>query len=342
MDVGDPLGRTAVGTVWHESVTAEVCCTSVRLRRPCRDAQSDRTVRAALAGHGAEGESVGTDPLGRPQEWAGGYDAPAVSGGTMGKLDGRTALVSGGARGIGAAIAHGVVEEGGRVVIGDLLDVEGAKLVTELGEERARFVHLDVTDPDQWRDAVVESESAFGAVSVLVNNAGIIRWGSLADMDQAVWHEVLGVNLTGVFLGMHAAIPSLRRAGGGAIVNISSASGLVGLPMQSAYTASKWGVRGLTKSAAVELAREGIRVNSVHPGPIRTSMTEATDPAIIARREQVLASQLIPRMGEPEEVARLVVFLASEEAGFCTGSEFVVDGGAVTGQVRRPPVPSAR
>ncbi len=260
----------------------------------------------------------------------------------MGKLDGRTALVSGGARGIGAAIARGVVEEGGRVVIGDLLDVEGAELVTELGEERARFVHLDVTDPDQWRDAVAEAESAFGAVSVLVNNAGIIRWGSLADMDQAVWHEVLGVNLTGVFLGMHAAIPSLRRAGGGAIVNISSASGLVGLPMQSAYTASKWGVRGLTKSAAVELAREGIRVNSVHPGPIRTPMTEATDPAIIARREQVLASQLIPRMGEPEEVARLVVFLASEEAGFCTGSEFVVDGGAVTGQVRRPPVPSAR
>ncbi len=260
----------------------------------------------------------------------------------MGKLDGRTALVSGGARGMGAAIAHVVVEEGGRVVIGDLLDVEGAKVETELGEERARFVHLDVTDPDQWRDAVAVAESVFGPVSVLVNNAGIVRWGPLADMDPTGWHEVIGVNLTGVFLGMHAAIPSLRRAGGGAIVNISSVSGLVGLPGQSAYTASKWGVRGLTKSAALELARDGIRVNSVHPGIIHTPMTEVTNPAMAAVRDQVLAGQPIPRMGEPEEVARMVVFLASEEASFCTGSEFVVDGGAATGQVRRAPGPPSR
>jgi 3alpha(or 20beta)-hydroxysteroid dehydrogenase len=257
----------------------------------------------------------------------------------MGKLDGRTALVSGGARGMGAAIAHRVVEEGGRVVIGDLLDAEGAEVVAGLGEERARFVHLDVTDPDQWRNAVAAAESAFGPVGVLVNNAGIVRWGPLADMDPASWHEVLGVNLTGVFLGMHAAIPSLRRAGGGAIVNVSSVSGLVGLPMQSAYTASKWGVRGLTKSAALELARDGIRVTSVHPGIIQTPMTEVTNPAMAAVRDQVLAVQPIPRMGEPEEVARMVVFLASEEASFCTGSEFVVDGGAATGQVRRTPTP---
>ena len=260
----------------------------------------------------------------------------------MGKLDGRTALVSGGARGMGAAIAHEVVEEGGRVVIGDLLDDEGAKVVTELGEERGRFVHLDVTDPDQWRDAVAVAESAFGPVSVLVNNAGIVRWGPLADTDPTGWDQVLGVNLTGVFLGMHAAIPSLRRAGGGAIVNISSVSGLVGLPGQSAYTASKWGVRGLTKSAALELARDGIRVNSVHPGIIQTPMTEVTNQAMAAVRDQVLAGQPIPRMGEPEEVARMVVFLASEEASFCTGSEFVVDGGAATGQVRRSPSPSGR
>jgi 3alpha(or 20beta)-hydroxysteroid dehydrogenase len=191
-------------------------------------------------------------------------------------------------------------------------------------------------------DAVAVAESAFGPVSVLVNNAGIVRWGPLADMDPPAWHEVLGVNLTGVFLGMHAAIPSLRRAGGGAIVNISSVSGLVGLPMQSAYTASKWGVRGLTKSAALELARDGIRVNSVHPGIVHTPMTEVTNPAMAAVRDQVLSVQPIPRMGEPEEVARMVVFLASEEASFCTGSEFVVDGGAATGQVRRGPAPSSR
>jgi 3alpha(or 20beta)-hydroxysteroid dehydrogenase len=251
----------------------------------------------------------------------------------MGKLDGRVVLVSGGARGIGAAVARAVVEEGGRVVIGDLLDDEGAEVATGLGDERARFVHLDVTNGDQWRDAVAAAESAFGPVSVLVNNAGIVRWGMIADLDPAVWHEVLGVNLTGVFLGMQAAIPSLRRAGGGSIVNISSVSGLVGFPMQSAYTASKWGVRGLTKSAALELARDGIRVNSVHPGLTRTPMAEVTDPAMVAVRDQVLAVQPIPRMGEPEEVARLVVFLAGEEASFSTGSEFVVDGGSVTGQV---------
>ena len=261
----------------------------------------------------------------------------------MGKLEGRTALVSGGARGIGAAVARAVVAEGGRVVIGDLLDDEGAEVVIELREERARFVHLDVTDRDHWRSAVAAAESAFGPVSVLVNNAGIVRWGMITDLDPAVWQEVLDVNLTGVFLGMQAAIPSLRRAGGGAIVNISSVSGLVGFPMQSAYTASKWGARGLTKSAALELARDGIRVNSVHPGLTRTPMAEVTDPAMIAIRDQVLAVQPIPRMGEPEEVARLVVFLACDDASFSTGSEFVVDGGSVTGQV--PPatdVASAR
>jgi len=245
----------------------------------------------------------------------------------MSKLDGRTVLVSGGSRGIGAAIARAVVDEGGRVVIGDVLDDEGKKVVAELGVERARFVHLDVTDAAQWRDAVSAAESAFGPVSVLVNNAGIVRWGAVADLPPAVWHEVLEVNLTGVFLGMQAAIPSLRRAGGGSIVNISSTAGLQGYAALPAYVASKWGVRGLTKTAALELARDGIRVNSVHPGPIRTPMTESDDPQMNAMRDQMLAVQPIPRMGQPEEVARLVLFLAGDDAGFSTGSEFVCDGG---------------
>jgi len=244
-----------------------------------------------------------------------------------GRLEGKVALISGGARGQGATEAELFVSEGAKVVIGDVLDDEGAKVVAELGVERARFVHLDVTDAAQWRDAVSAAESAFGPVSVLVNNAGIVRWGAVADLPPAVWHEVLEVNLTGVFLGMQAAIPSLRRAGGGSIVNISSTAGLQGYAALPAYVASKWGVRGLTKTAALELARDGIRVNSVHPGPIRTPMTESDDPQMNAMRDQMLAVQPIPRMGQPEEVARLVLFLAGDDAGFSTGSEFVCDGG---------------
>lgn len=233
-------------------------------------------------------------------------------------------VITGGARGIGAATARLLVEGGARVLVADVLDEEGEALVQELGANAA-YCRLDVTDPDAWQRAVDVAETRFGSVNALFNNAGIVSFGSVVDCAPEEFRRVLAVNLEGVFLGIRAMVPALRRAGGGVIVNVSSTAGLQGYGGLSAYVASKWGVRGLTKAAALDLAPFGIRVLSLHPGPIRTPMTAGIS-------DDVARAQPIPRFGEPEEVARMARFLFTE-ATYSTGSEFVVDGGAVTGQV---------
>ncbi len=241
------------------------------------------------------------------------------------RLAGRSALVTGAAGGIGAAICRAFAAEGAAVTATDVADSAGEALAAQLGP-RATYARLDVASPDAWRRAVADAEARSGPLSILVNNAGLIGAGPIETLDPALWAQVLAVNLGGTFLGMQAALPSLRRAGGGAIVNISSTAGLVGYPDRAAYVASKWGVRGLTKTAALEFARDRIRVNSVHPGPIRTALTAGYP-------DDAWDAQPIPRFGEPDEVARLVVFIVAE-ASYSTASEFVVDGGIVAGAAR--------
>jgi 3alpha(or 20beta)-hydroxysteroid dehydrogenase len=246
----------------------------------------------------------------------------------MKRFENRTVIVTGSARGMGASHARGFIAEGANVVIADVVDQEGRSLVDELGG-RAIFSRLDVTSETDWAATVTAAENAFGPVSVLVNNAGIVHFARIADTEPADWSRVIDINLTGTYLGIRALAPSMRKAGGGAIVNISSGAGMSGAFGLGAYVASKWGVRGLTKTAALELARDHIRVNSIHPGATRTTMAAQPDvEAVMAASVKNLA---IPRIAEPEELTRLVLFVASDEASFSTGSEFVVDGGVLLG-----------
>ncbi|HWC78688.1 MAG TPA: glucose 1-dehydrogenase [Pseudonocardiaceae bacterium] len=240
----------------------------------------------------------------------------------MGRVDGKVALISGGARGMGAADARVLVAEGASVVIGDILDDEGAALAKELGDA-AHYVHLDVTEFDQWQAAVEAAVSTYGKLNVLVNNAGIANGNLLQKFDHQQWQRILDVNLTGAFYGMQAAADAIIAAGGGSIVNVSSIEGVRGTPWAHGYVASKWALRGLTKSVALELASRGVRVNSLHPGLIRTPMTEKMPDDVIP----------VPlgRPGEPVDVANFVLFLASDESAYATGAEFIVDGGTVQG-----------
>ena len=243
-----------------------------------------------------------------------------------GALAGKVVLISGGARGMGASHMRALAAEGATAIAGDVLDDEGAALVDQLGES-AYYLHLDVTDPGEWERAVGSTMERFGRLDVLVNNAGILNYGALEDFDIAEWHRIIGINLTGVFLGMRAAIPAMTNSGGGSIINISSIDGLNGSPGAAGYVASKWGVRGLTKCAALELASRNIRVNSVHPGLIRTPMIDGFPEDVFN----------IPmgRAGDPLEVSKMVVYLASDDSGYSTGSEFVVDGGVAAGLAHR-------
>lgn len=245
----------------------------------------------------------------------------------MGRLDGKVAIITGAAQGMGAAHVRRFVAEGAKVVVTDINAEAGADLVEELGEA-AFFVRQDVASEAGWVAVVAEAEARFGPVSVLINNAGILGPGALAaDLAEADFNKVIAINQTAVFLGTKHVIPSMIKAGGGSIVNISSISGIVaiyGTP-NVAYAASKFAVRGITKQVAIEYGAHNIRANSVHPGYIRTPMMTAA----LTDEQIKIASGSVPiqRVGEVEDVSNMVVFLASDESGFVTGTEHIIDGG---------------
>ena len=245
------------------------------------------------------------------------------------RLEGKVAFISGGARGMGAVEAIMFAKEGAKVAIGDLLEDEGRKVVEQINETggQALFVRLDVTSESEWQKAIAATVEAFGKLDVLVNNAGIRAQGKVEDVTVEAWDLVMNVNAKGTFLGTKTAIPEMRRAGGGSIVNISSQLGLVGTATSSPqYSASKGAIRLFTKATAIQYAKDAIRVNSVHPGPIATPMTEAgrADPQ---RYKMMVSGIPLGRYGESEDVAYGVVFLTSDESSFMTGSELVIDGG---------------
>ena len=244
------------------------------------------------------------------------------------RLEGKVALISGGARGMGAAEAKLFAEEGAKVVLGDVLEEEGQQVEAEIAESggEAVFVHLDVTSESDWRGAVDTAVERFGKLDILVNNAGIFNRAFIHEQSEEDWDRVMDINGKGVFLGTKAAIPAMREAGGGSIVNISSVAGLIGSMASTAYNASKGAVRLLTKSTAIQYAKEGIRCNSVHPGPIETPMLDLVYPSTETRAQRQDAIP-IGRLGRMEDVAKGVLFLASDEASYMTGSELVIDGG---------------
>lgn len=256
----------------------------------------------------------------------------------MPRLDGKVAIVTGGARGMGGATSRALLAAGAKVAIADVLEAEGAALAAELGDA-ARFYRHDVTDEAAWATLVGKVEADLGPIDVLVNNAGVLMFKTLLDTSLEDYQQVLNVNLVGTFLGMKAVAPGMIERGKGAIINISSVDGMKGSNGVAAYSSSKWGLRGLTRVAALELGHKGIRVNSVHPGGVNTAMTNPGG----APRDMVdraYANIPLQRIGAPEEVARVTVFLASDDASYMAGSEVVVDGGMTSG-VYYPTLPGA-
>jgi 3alpha(or 20beta)-hydroxysteroid dehydrogenase len=253
----------------------------------------------------------------------------------VGRLDGKVALISGGARGMGKSHVRHFVAEGARVVFGDVLDAKGAAVAAALGPDCCRYMHHDVTSEADWAAAVATVLEVFGRLDVLVNNAGVLKFATIADMPLSDFRHILDVNAVGCWLGMKAVIGPMTAAGGGSIINISSVEGFTGAAGLSAYSASKFAIRGMTKVAAQELGQLGIRVNSVHPGGVLTGMVLAAAGSRSAREtddgSDFIKAMPLARFAEPAEISRLVAFLASDEASYSTGSEFVADGGILSG-----------
>jgi 3alpha(or 20beta)-hydroxysteroid dehydrogenase len=254
----------------------------------------------------------------------------------MDRLRDKVAIISGGARGQGAAEARLFAAEGAQVVATDILDDEGKALAEEAGDA-VTYLHHDVRREEDWAQVVAETEARFGRIDVLVNNAGILVTGKMThEVTLPEYMEVIETNQVGVFLGMRAVVPAMLRRRSGSIINISSYNGLAGLGGMVAYTASKFAVRGMTKVAALEYGKAGIRVNSVHPGGVDTDMTRAlwgNRPLTPAEEELAYGRTAIGRVGQAAEIGAAVLFLASDESSFCTGAEFIVDGGMSAGQV---------
>lgn len=252
-----------------------------------------------------------------------------------GRLQGKTAIITGAASGIGAATARLFSAEGARVVIADI-DLAGAEqLEREIGVT-ALACYLDVTDVDTWQHCVAECETHFGSPAILVNNAGVGTGGSVVDEPVDGHYRTLDVNVSGVWLGMRAVIPAMVQLGSGSIINISSIDGLVGVAQLPTYTASKFAVTGMTRSVALELGPKGVRVNSVHPGFVATPLFIQGGAAKSTRYETAIAQQPIARAGRPEEIAKAILFFASDDSSYCTGSALVVDGGHTAGPYRVP------
>lgn len=248
----------------------------------------------------------------------------------MGKLAGKTAIITGAARGMGSVTARLFIEEGAKVVLTDVLEEEGKATAKALGPN-ALFVRHDVSKEADWEAVVAAALEAFGAIHILINNAGIVSMGTIENQSLETWETTLGINLIGPAIGHRMVIPHMEAAGGGSIVNVSSTEGLEGKNGVGAYAASKWGLRGFTKVAAYELGPRGIRVNSVHPGPVNTKIANPMDaPAEVLN--PLFTYYPLQRLGEPEEVAKLNLFLASDDASFITGAEISIDGGSSAGR----------
>lgn len=251
---------------------------------------------------------------------------------SSGRASGKVVLISGAASGMGAAHARALTREGASVMVGDIQKDAGLSLVAEInaeiGSEVAAFVHLDVSDFPTWEAAVAETVQRFGRLDALVNNAGISSRGSAADASIDDWNRVISINLSGTFYGMKAAIPELSKNPTSSIVNVSSIAGLVGFKQRAGYSASKWGVQGLTKTSAMDLGPQGIRVNSIHPGSVNTPLT--------AHLKRGFGQVPLDRAAEAEEISPLVVYLVSDESRYVSGAAIAIDGGETAGNNLRP------